>query len=55
MSLGAKFKEIKTMGVSISIVTSSDPEVVKEIHAVGKRAKVDHDKMVVKAKSHAGE
>lgn len=53
MSLGAKFKEIKTLGVDISIVTSSDPEVVKEIQAMGERAKVEHDKMLEKIKAES--
>jgi hypothetical protein len=55
MEMGAKFKEIKTMGVSISVVTSRDKEVVKEIQAMGKKAKIEHDKMIAKIKSPAGE
>lgn len=51
MDMGASFKEIKTMGVNISVVTSSDPDVVKEIQAMGKRAKVEHDKMIARIKS----
>lgn len=56
MGMGAKFKELKTVGVNISIVTSSDPEVVKEIHAMGKQAKIEHEKMLkkLKASSKAG-
>jgi len=48
MMLGAKFKELRTVGVNISIVTSSDPEVVKEIHAMGKRSRIEHEKMLKK-------
>ena len=55
MGMGAKFKDIKTMGVNISVVTSCEPDVVKEIQAMGKRAKIEHDKMNAKAKSHAGD
>ena len=51
MFQGAKFKDIKTVGVNISIVTSSDPEVVKEIHAMSKRSKVEHEKMLKKLKT----
>lgn len=51
MGLGASFKEIKTMGVNVSVVTSSDPKVVKEIQAMGKRAKAEHDKMLARVKA----
>ncbi len=48
---GAKFKELQTVGVDISIVTSSDPEVVKEIHAFAKQSKIEHEKMLKKIES----
>ena len=51
MEMGANFKEIESMGVKISIVTSNDSEVVKAIQEMGKRAKVEHDKMIAKLKS----
>ncbi len=51
MMSGAKFKALKTVGVDISIVTSSDPEVVKEIHVFAKQSKIEHEKMLKKIKS----
>lgn len=50
MSMGAKFQKIKSLGVDLSIVTSDDAEVVKEIQAMGKKAKVEHEKMLKRAK-----
>ena len=50
MGLGAKFKQLETVGVEITIVTSSDPEVVKQIHAFAKKSKIEHDKMLEKIK-----
>ena len=51
MEMGATFKQLKSLGVDISIVTSDDPDVVKEIHAMAKRAKVEHEKMLKKVAS----
>ena len=51
MMLGAKFKELQTVGVDITIVTSSDSEVVKEIHAFAKQSKTEHEKMLEKLKA----
>ena len=55
MALGAKFKDIKTVGVNIGLVTSTDPEVVKEIHAMGKRSKIEHGKMLKKLKTETSQ
>lgn len=54
MAMGANFKDIKTMGVNINVVTSSDPDVVKEIHAMAKQAKIEHEKMLERIKSGVG-
>ncbi len=51
MMLGAKFKEIKSVGVDIMIVTSPDPEVVKQIHAFAKQSQTEHEKMLKKIKA----
>lgn len=53
MAMGAQFKDLKTVGVDISIITSSDPEVVKKIQEFGKRSSVEHDRMVAKYKPSA--
>jgi hypothetical protein len=54
MQMGANFKEIETVGVNLTLITSSDPEVVKKIQAFGKQSVVEHDKMVAKIKADSG-
>ena len=46
MGMGAKFKTLKMAGVNVDIITSSDQEVVTEIHAMGKKFKGEHEKML---------
>lgn len=51
MAMGADIKDLKTVGVNITLITSSDPEVVKKIQAFGKQSKVEHKKMLAQAKT----
>ena len=53
MGMGAKFKDLKTVGGKISIITSSDSEIVEQIHAFGERSKVEHAKMLNRIKASA--
>ena len=48
MQMGAKFKQLQTVGVDITLVTSSDAEVVKEIQTFAKKSQVEHEKMLKK-------
>jgi len=52
MQMGANIKDLKTVGVDITIITSSDPEVVKKIQEFGKQSKVEHKKMLEQTKTH---
>lgn len=52
MGMGANIKDLKTVGVNITVITSSDPEVVKKIQAFGKQSKVEHKKMLAQAKTN---
>ena len=52
MQMGASIKDLKTVGVDITIITSSDPEVVKKIQAFGEQSKVEHKKMLEQMKTH---
>lgn len=51
MQLGAQFKDLKTVGGNLSIITSSDPEVVKKIQTFGKQSEVERKKMIAQTKT----
>jgi len=54
MEMGADIKELKSVGVDITVITSSDAEVVKKIQAFGKKSKVEHKKMLAQMKTDTG-
>jgi hypothetical protein len=53
MEMGADIEDVELVGVNVTIIRSTDPEVVKKIQAFGKQSKTEHNKMLAKIKSES--